>query len=133
MVKRATCYFFAVLFFLSGIVLPLGDFSLLRDIPKMYENYTAITSADEMGAVDFIGDYLLHGKEIFGNNKNDKVPTTGNQVQFQHQANPLNVVFVQHAIGLLLVPELAIKHLQYYQSFYPSGYRNVLLRPPLVS
>ncbi|NCD70881.1 hypothetical protein [Mucilaginibacter agri] len=130
MVKRTACCFFALLFFASGVILPLGDFSLLRDIPQMYKNYTAVTSADEMGAIDFIGDYLLHGKEIFGNNKDDKIPASGNPVQFQHQASPLNVVFVQPTVTLLLVPEVVITHSQFYQSFYPSGYRRVLLRPP---
>jgi hypothetical protein len=49
MIKRITCGFLASLFLTDSVLLPLGDFSLLRDIPKMYQNYTRITSQEEMG------------------------------------------------------------------------------------
>jgi hypothetical protein len=102
MFKRIICGCLACLFLTGSIMLPMGDFSLTRDIPKMYENYTKITSQQEMGVIDFIGDYLLYGKQIFGHNEHDKVPAKGNEIQFQHQASPLNVVFLQTAINLLI-------------------------------
>lgn len=131
MLKKITCAFFACMFLLSSIVLPLGDFSLLRDIPVMYRNYTRITSADEMGVVDFIGDYLLHGKDIFGHNQHDKVPSKGNEVQFQHQASPLNIVIIKTRIQPVLISDPTDKYALSRQQFKTTVYHDELFRPPL--
>jgi len=131
MSKRITCGFLALLFLAGSIMLPLGDFSLLRDIPKMYQNYSKITSADEMGVIDFIGDYLLHGKQIFGHNEHDKVPAKGNEVQFQHQATPLNIVFLRNKVTLLTTSIVMTTHPAHIQVFYTGNYRTRLFRPPL--
>lgn len=113
------------------MLLPLGDFSLLHDIPGMYRNYAKITTAEELGAMDFIGDYLLHGKEIFGNNEHDKPATGSNTVQFQHRANPLNVVLQELPTALFDESDSMIIHALFYQQFYSSDFRRELLRPPL--
>ncbi|MEB0264047.1 hypothetical protein [Mucilaginibacter sp. 10I4] len=131
MLKQIISGFLACLFLTCSVMLPMGDFSLTRDIPKMYENYTKITSQEEMGVIDFIGDYLLYGKQIFGHNEHDKVPAKGNEVQFQHQASPLNVVFLQTVITLLIAPVTTLTHPIYSPIFYTGDYRNALFRPPL--
>lgn len=131
MFRKIICCFLASLFFISSVLLPLGDFSLLRDIPDMYRNYTKITTAEELSTIDFIGDYLLHGKEIFGNNKHDKAANGSNTVQFQHQANPLNVVFLQLPISLLIAPESISPHPLFHQAFRTFNFHNELFRPPL--
>ncbi|MCR8560864.1 hypothetical protein KXD93_24620 [Mucilaginibacter sp. BJC16-A38] len=131
MFKRITCCFLASLFLTGSLILPLGDFSLLRDIPKMYHNYTLITSAEEVGVIDFIGDYLMHGKDLFGHNEHDKTPAKGCDVQFQHQASPLNIVFSHSQIRLLDRPAVDLEHPAFLPNFYTSDYRNELFRPPL--
>ena len=131
MLRKFTCYFWAGLFLISSFVLPLGDFSLLRDIPQMYQNYTRITSNEEMGVIDFIGDYLMHGKDIFGHNEHDKVPAKGNDVQFQHQASPLNIVFSYSPTLLTTASYSVLTHPLFIQHFNTSNYRNELFRPPL--
>lgn len=131
MLKRITCYFLACLFLASSTLLPLGDFSLLRDIPQMYHNYTKITTADEMGITDFIGDYLLHGKDIFGHNGNDKQQAGSNTVQFQHQANALNIVLAGHTLTPISTIETAKVRVLPTQRFRTSDYHAELFRPPL--
>lgn len=131
MLKRIACCCLASLFLTAGLVLPLGDFSLLRDIPKMYQNYTKITSAEEMGVIDFIGDYLLHGKDLFGHNEHDKAPVKGCDVQFQHQASQLNIIFSHKPITLLNTHVVVLVHPVFVPNFYSSNYRNKLFRPPL--
>ncbi|HAL82826.1 MAG TPA: hypothetical protein DCO83_11795 [Mucilaginibacter sp.] len=113
------------------MVLPLGDFSLMRDIPKMYQNYTKVTPEEEMGVIDFVGDYLLYGKQIFGHNEHDKVPAKGDDVQFRHQASLLNVVFSQIPFTLFIASFSILAHPSFSQVFYTSDYRNKLFRPPL--
>jgi hypothetical protein len=131
MFKRCTCYFLAVFFLSASVVFPLGDFSLMRDIPTMYENYTKVTSDEEMGPIDFVGDYLLHGKDLFGHNEHDKVPAKGCDIQFQHQASPTNVLFGQVQLVLFIAPVTVLAHPSFTTIFYFSEYRNKLFRPPL--
>jgi hypothetical protein len=75
----------------GSILLPLGDFSLLKDLPRMYRAYAAITS-EKPNLVDFVGDYLLSGKMLLGHNKHDAQPRQSTDFQFHHQASPLLVV-----------------------------------------
>jgi hypothetical protein len=131
MIKKTITLWMACLFLGSSVLLPLGDFSLMRDLPEMYRNYTRITSAEEMGPVDFIGDYLLHGKDIFGHNEHDKTPAKGCDVQFQHQASSLNIVLLYQPISLLFTPESLVPHPLFSQPFHTSDYSNELFRPPL--
>ncbi|HEX8020740.1 hypothetical protein [Mucilaginibacter sp.] len=112
-------------------MLPLGDFSLLRDIPKMYQNYTKVTSAEEAGVIDFIGDYLMHGKDLFGHNGHDKTPVKGDEIQFQHSARPLNIVFQHLTITFQISPAALLTHPIYAPVFYTGDFRNKLFRPPL--
>ena len=131
MVKRVISIFLAFWFLTGSVLLPLSDFSLMQDIPGMYRNYAHLTTKEEFGVIDFIGDYLLHGKEIFGHNEHDKQQHGTNAVQFQHQANPLNVVFFNRALSLAGIPECHNEYQIPKESFYGSGYQKKLFRPPL--
>ena len=131
MVKKIISGLMACLFLASSMLLPLGDFSLMKDLPEMYRNYTKITSPEEAGLTDFIGDYLLHGKEIFGHNQHDKTPAKGSEVQFQHQASPLNVVFSKMSSVNIIAGELSATHPLFKKLIRTSGYLNELFRPPL--
>lgn len=129
--KKICCYFLAILYLTGSVIFPLGDFSLMRDIPKMYQNYSKITCQEELGVVDFVGDYLLYGKQIFGHNHRDKVPAKGNEVQFQHQASPSNVLFNQLYQILFIIPFILLFHAPFNPVINTSDYKNKLFRPPL--
>lgn len=132
MFSKAILSFVACLLLAGSSILPLGDFALMRDIPAMYGNYEKATTSEELGVIDFIGDYLLHGKDIFGHNKNDKRPDGNNGVQFQHQADPLSVAFFT---GQIVAPFSSFEdlhdHPPFFQQFLASGHKNGLFRPPL--
>lgn len=121
----------ACLLLASSVILPLGDVSLMRDIPDMYGSYTKITTPDELGVIDFVGDYLLHGKEIFGHNKNDRTQESSGHIQFQHQATPLNIILHDQHISLLEWQIFQKKYGLLMQPFLASGHLVELLRPPL--
>lgn len=97
----------------------------------MYRNYSVITTSDELGVMDFVGDYLLQGKELFGNNRQDKAQTGDNGVQFQHQASPLQVILAAGHLTLILISESEKEHPVTQQPFLSSTFRNKLFRPPL--
>jgi len=131
MVRKGIVLLMCSFFLLGSTILPLGDFSLIRDIPAMYANYTKVADPAEIDPIDFIGDYLLQGKEIFGNNPKDKTPANNNSLQFQHQANALNIVFLQTPITLFIAPESEIAHPLFRANFRTSDFRDELFRPPL--
>lgn len=111
-------------------VFTIRDLSLLRDIPQMYHNYAKIASRDEAGAIDFIGDYLLYGKDLFGHNAHDKTPAKGCDVQFQHQASSPNAAFNQVHSILYIASVSILSHPVFKEVFKTSDYRNKLYRPP---
>jgi hypothetical protein len=131
MVKRMITLWMACFFLMGSIFLPLGDFSLMRDIPAMYRNYSKIASPDELGVLDFIGDYLLHGKEFLGHNGHDKTQTPSNNVQFRHQANPLSIIFQTIPINVLFEPELKKNYRPCSKITIPAEYPETIYRPPL--
>lgn len=129
--NKAIFFFLANLLLAGSFLLPLGDFSLLRDMPRMYDNYTRITTPDELGVIDFIGDYLLNGKELFGNNKHDKCPAHDNDVQFQHEANPLIIALFSR--GKLIFPPIKKsngKHYLFNHNFLALSYSCPIFKPP---
>ena len=121
----------ASLILMGSIIFPLGDLSLVRDLPGMYRNYSKITTPQELGVIDFIGDYLFNGKEILGHNAHDKHQGTANNVQFQHQPDPLCV-----ALYFTSYPTFVTFVAKENQTFCnrpiaTSDYKQKLFRPPL--
>jgi hypothetical protein len=131
MVKKMITLWMACFLLGGSILLPLGDFSLMQDIPGMYHNYTKITTPEELGIIDFIGDYLLHGKELFGHNKDDKPQSTDNNVQFQHQANPLSVILLPIHSCVLNLPEIQKIRAICNKPMMTTDYHQKLFRPPV--
>ena len=131
MAKKLITGFMACWLLASSFILPLGDFSLIRDLPEMYLNYTKITIPDELGIIDFIGDYLLHGKELLGHNAKDKSENNSNTVQFLHQANPITFLISGQSVYQCIQPVIPPAKHPANLLLHTSDYRDQLLRPPL--
>ena len=123
--------FLALLFFTSSSVLPMGDFSLMQELPAMYHNYSRLTTAEDAGVIDFIGDYLLGGREIFNHNKNDKTDSSAGGVNFHHQANPLPIIFINATDSLSFVNELLKEVVTLKILSISPANRTDLFRPPI--
>lgn len=114
----------------GSIALPLGDFSLLKQLPAMYRAYEKIADPDEKGVLDFVGDYLLNGKDLLGHNQHDQ-PARACDLQFQHA---MAFAVIIHANAPLLGPVLMPAQSAYTVSYLPvalSYYHPSLFRPPL--
>lgn len=85
MIKSTIALFLAFYFLVGSTILPLGDFSLMSDLPGMYKSYSKVT-AEKPDIIDFLGDYVMGGKYIFGHNKHDAPLKSDGSTQFQHQA-----------------------------------------------
>lgn len=131
MAKKALAYFISFYFLLGSIVLPLGDFLLIRDLPQMYRAYEKLADPNERGVADFIGDYLLGGKAIFGHNKNDSPENGQSNVQFRHAAGFCSIVSVHSQTITTIVADAVITHPNVFTPVNPSEFHNELLRPPL--
>ncbi|MGF7079111.1 hypothetical protein [Mucilaginibacter gilvus] len=119
------CYFLA-----GSVIFPLSDFSLMRDLPAMYRSYCEV-KAGTPDICDFVGDYLLHGKELFGNNAHDAQPKNGGALQFQHQPT-LSIFFVEHVFRLFTITSHPIINKPIYNIlFYTSEYHHEHFRPPI--
>jgi hypothetical protein len=108
--KKALAYFISVYFLLGSIILPLGDFSLIRDLPQMYRAYEKLADPNERSIADFIGDYLLGGKAIFGHNKNEIPENSQSNVQFQHPAGFCSMISIHFRTITTIVADVAITH-----------------------
>lgn len=131
MAKKALAYFISFYFLLGSIVLPLGDFSLIRDLPQMYRAYEKLADPKELGIADFIGDYLMGGKAIFGHNKNDAQETGKSNVQFQHAASFCSIVSLHAQTITTIVADAVITHSDISIPVNTSEFHSELLRPPL--
>ena len=130
MIKSFLGIFLAFYLLAGSMVLPLGDFSLINDLPGMYHSYTQVT-AETPDVIDFIGDYLLSGKELLGHNKHDAHPKADGSTQFQHQA--ISLLYYSGAnyklenIATIFTLEPTSKE----SIFIPVNYQSKSLRPPI--
>jgi len=96
----------------------------------MYRSYCQI-KAGEPDVIDFVGDYLLGGRNLFGHNQNDAPVKNDGSLQFRHQAS-VSLFFVSHYYLPLSFTELiAQKHTVYFINFHTSDYRQESFRPPI--
>lgn len=130
MYRSATALFLALFFLAGSTLLPLGDFALMTDLPHMYRSYTQIVKEDP-DVIDFIGDYLLNGKEILGHNQHDAPQKPDSAIQFQHQANCLNIILIHISLPSLSIADAFKKHIIPRQLLPTSDYQSELFRPPL--
>ncbi len=130
MLKSLITSFLACYFLLGSTILPLGDFSLMADLPSMYRSYSEIT-AEKPDIIDFIGDYVMGGKELFGHNKHDAPLKPDGSTQFQHQATSfLYFTFISYQVHSK-PQELLSKPIITAFMFFPSDYQCKTFRPPI--
>ncbi len=130
MIKRSIAFWMIGQLLFGSLALPLGDFSLIKELPRMYQAYEKVVEPDEKGIFDFIGDYLLNGKDLLGHNQHDQ-PSKPGALQFQ--GSPSFVVTLQPAI-VLNQPLILISGIQPPKrciSTALSDYHPSLFRPPL--
>ncbi|WP_158992042.1 hypothetical protein [Mucilaginibacter sp. L196] len=98
----------------------------------MYQSYTKLANPEEVGIVDFVGDYLFAGRALLGHNKNDKSENSSTSVQFQHAPIGFNLVYSRAETVCILIKDFKITHSQFKNPIETTGYHPELFRPPLV-
>ena len=115
------------------MLLPLGDFSLIKDLPQMYKAYQKLAPPAEQDVFDFVGDYLLNGKAIFDHNKNDVPESSQQGVQYSHAASASNMLVVHFQLNAIAITEIRIIHKQTNLPVNTSDFHPELFRPPLAA
>ncbi|HEY5123673.1 MAG TPA: hypothetical protein VIK14_08055 [Ignavibacteria bacterium] len=119
-------------YFTGGtMILPLGDFTTLLDIPAMYKNCKE-TEQEDMTPIDFITDHLLNFDCLF-----DEHPPGDKQrphKPFVYHHNIIQVVLNNIESGNL-TGYFPPKEISYNYSFgnnYKNNYKNKIFHPPRV-
>lgn len=128
MIKYLTTLFLGCYFLAGSMILPLGDFSLMPDLPSMYQSYCKVTT-ETPDIIDFIGDYIWSGKDLLGHNKHD-APAAGS-LNFQHQASP-SLYFSPIVFIICSKPKVCCaKPIVRSFLFQLTDYKSETLRPPI--
>jgi hypothetical protein len=131
MAKRILTYILCFYFLTGSTILPLGDFCLMQDLPAMYHSYEKLVSADEKGVLDFVGDYLLGGRDVFGHNKHDAPQNGKAAVQFQHVSDCCSIILIAVYKNNIFVNEYRdVVHPQFSVAANLPGFHDEPLRPP---
>ena len=131
MLKRIAAFWMIGYLLFGSIVLPLGDFSLLNELPRMYQAYEKVVTPDEKGVLDFIGDYLLNGKDLLNHNQHDE-PSKPGALQFQGTPSFAAIIqtvspFLAEPVPLGYIIQASLHHSAGALSYYHPS----LFRPPL--
>lgn len=128
--KKAINIFLLAFYSFGTFCLPLGDFSLLQDIPEMYRHCKA-TEDKDMTPIDFVTDHLVNIDSLFDKHENgdEQKPHSTNQTQHHGQKQ------------VTLITSFAFSISQFYQieskpsipnlNFLPSDYITKFFRPPI--
>lgn len=131
MKSRVAAYLLMAYFLMGSTLLPLGDFSLIQQLPRMYAAYQKVASPEEADIMDFIGDYLLNGRQLLGHNKADRPEKQGSAIQFQNAGYFAAVVEVAQHWPLIIEQEHFADHVAVYLHGKTSDFYSELFRPPL--
>lgn len=130
MIRRVAAFFLLGQLLIGSTLLPLGDFSALRELPRMYQTYEKVVSPDEKGILDFVGDYLLGGKDMLGHNQHDH-PSKPGDFHFQHTTS-FSVLFqATPPVCYVSTVNILTSKFAFHLPGVPSHYTSSLFRPPL--
>lgn len=126
---------FSFHFFLSGILLPQGNFSLLSYLSTMYHHCKA-TEDPDLAIPDFIEEHWLNLEDKFDLEREQK-----KENELPHRNDPLPIpvhsiasIFVAGIDKLLVSFEIAppvIQHSSHFCCSYHFIYTAFLLKPPV--
>jgi len=77
--------FLITFYSLGTIFFPMSDFSIIENLPKMYEHCKA-TEDKDMTALDFVTDHLINIDSLFDNHDNgdEQKPHKSNDYTIHH-------------------------------------------------
>ena len=125
---------FVCFYSLGTLLLPMGDFSTLQDIPKMYQSCKEQEHHD-MTPIDFITDHLINIDGIFDKHDNgdDQKPHKDFNFKLSHLNNSLFFqefnTFEFKKVKIVIENRVVISN--YKKSIYTFDHILYIFRPPI--
>ena len=128
--KRLLSIIFSAYFIVGFLLLQQSDFSMLQDLPAMYQQCK--TSEDkDLTPLDFITDHLLNMDCLFDQHDNGDIQKPHVPPQFNHQSYQ-NVFVLKDILIQTKVPvKLSLHNHRYSDSSVPQDYIGSIFRPPI--
>lgn len=129
--KKGFSILFLVYYLLGSMILPIGDFSTIGDIPDMYRHCKA-TEDKDLTAFDFLTDHLINIDGLFDehNHHDEQKPHKPFHSQFQH--NVFQIVqktrIHEFKVEQIFIDDL--KHSCFYTSNYSFNTISSIFHPP---
>lgn len=130
--KKAIYIFLLAFYSFGTLCLPLGDFSVLQDLPQMY-NHCKTTEDKDMTPFDFITDHLINIDCIF--DKHDNGDEQKPHTPFQFHYSKIQTTFVVSQLEFSISKPILSKNKLpiYSEIFYHSEYIFKIFRPPILA
>ncbi len=130
LMTRLIIILFSSYFLLGFLLLQQSDFSMLQDLPAMYQHCKAIEDTD-LTPLDFITDHLLNLDCLFDQHDNGDPQKPHIPPQLNHQSYQnvflLKEIFIQSKTPVKLSQN---KH-SYFDIFVAQNYIGSIFRPPI--
>jgi hypothetical protein len=129
--KKTVNIFLLAFYSFGTFCLPLGDFSVLQDIPEMYRHCKA-TEDKDMTPLDFITDHLVNIDGLFDKHDKGDEQKPHTPIQFRHSQIQTTFLVNQFEFSVSKPMPSKNKLPVYSEVFYFSGYISKIFRPPIV-
>ena len=133
--KSAFKIFILFYYSLGTLFLPLGDFSTLQDIPKMYQSCKE-HEHHHMIPIDFITDYLINIDGLFDIYYNDYQQKPHKDFHFTHR-HSITIYFQEFRNFEFKKPNFFVKNAttnsNYKKLIYIFNINHFIFRPPIVA
>lgn len=133
MIKATKILF--LIYYASGVfLLPIGDFSIISDLPQIFHRCKT-TEDKDLTVFDFITDHLINFDQIFDKHNNGDEQKPHAPIQ-NHSYN--QTITCQNILPLRVeispIHFLKLKtNISYIDNFVKSDYTSKILRPPIIS
>ncbi len=128
--KRLVTIIFCGYFLLGFLLLEQSDFSILQDLPSMYQHCKTAEDKD-LTPLDFITDHLLNFDCLFDQHDNGDPQKPHVPPQFNHQSYQ-NIFVLKEVIIQSSEPVLLAKNLVFYSdNKLPQKFISSIFRPPI--
>lgn len=117
-------------YFLGTILLPLGDFSVLTELPQMYDHCKSSEDLD-MTPIDFITDHLLNIDGAFDKHDNGDKQKPHTPIQFHLTNIQCNIVIQHIKIQAINAVVQRIELGFYHNIMYSNDYFSDIFHPPI--
>ena len=132
MILKKTVSIFLLVFYSFGtFCLPVGDFSVLKDLPQMYQ-HCKTTEDKDMTLLDFITDHLINIDGVFDKHDNADKQKPHQPVQYQQDGCSVFSFVSYFPITFTQFYTKEKKQVAQIHNFIPSGFISTIFRPPIV-